>query len=78
MTEMNEDVKMTPAAGLAVLCEKYSLNPEVVILFCWQSLIFDFVRRGSVDEEILVNIRALQSEFDEDGQEESKIVTATS
>lgn len=74
---MSDVTQMTPNQGLAVLCEKYGVDPQVVILFCWQSLVLDFVRRGSVDSEIVKNIRDLQAECDEEGEEESKIITAT-
>jgi hypothetical protein len=77
MQEMNDVTQMTPNQGLAVLCEKYGVDPQVVILFCWQSLVFDFVRRGSLDPEIIKNIRDLQAECDEEGEEENKIITAT-
>lgn len=80
MDEMTNDVtQVTPAQGLAVLCEKYGLVPEVVILFCWQSLVFDFLMRGKLDDEIANKIRSLQEECEvvEEEPEAPKIITAT-
>ena len=81
MNGMNDVTKVTPAQGLAVMSEKYDLDPQVVILFCWQSLVFDYLRRGSLDPEILSNIRSLQSECealdDEEEDEGNKIIAVS-